>query len=279
MRARVRKDASTLTLQKSNDSAPWAVRAAATLPRGARISNPHIGDDPAGTVAVFDTGGTATLELALEAVSGCDAALLVFDKEDQAAAAAAHGYIPFQIEACNLFFAASYELPKAPWLKADMAVSPSSGKLQPDQDDEKLKRVQTKTAVTDKIGLLVKSARTGKSEDGSEERYILGVVLEPDSVDSQGDTISAEEIRHAAHGYMEEHGNVGLQHQVFVNGKIKIIESYIAPTDFSIGDELVKAGTWLMAFRVLDDSIWQAIKDGLLDGLSIGGTGRKIPVA
>ena len=280
MRARVRKDANTLTVGKTDVSTPWVVRAASTLPSGAPISNPLFGDDPAGTVAVYDTGGTATLEMALDAVQGSAAALLVFDKSEDAQAAAAHGYTPFTIDACELFFAASYELPKAPWLKADLQVGSSDpGSLKPDQSDKFL-RTQTKTDDGDcKVGLLSKSARVEKTEDGNEERYILGVVLEPDSVDSQGDTISAAEIRQAAHRYMEEHGNVGLQHQVFVNGKINIIESYVSHVDFTIGTELVKAGTWLMAFRVVDDSIWEAVKSGTLDGLSIGGIGLKIPLA
>jgi hypothetical protein len=33
----------------------------------------------------------------------------------------------------------------------------------------------------------------------------------------------------------------------------------------------------LLALRVIDDSIWGAIKDGRLTGLSIGGTGVRKP--
>lgn len=154
--------------------------------------------------------------------------------------------------------------------KADLAIAPgSAGALAPEQDD-RLRRVRTKA--TNEVALIKVDA------PDTDERYILGVVLEPDEVDSQGDTISAEEIRDAAHLYMQEHGNVGLQHQTFVNDKIKILESYIAPADFEIGGQKVKQGTWLMAFRVLDDSIWKAIKSGLLTGLSIGGTGLRMAV-
>lgn len=154
--------------------------------------------------------------------------------------------------------------------KADLAIAPgSAGALAPDQDD-RLRRVRTKA--TNEVALIKVDA------PDTDERYILGVVLEPDEVDSQGDMISAEEIRNAAHLYMQEHGNVGLQHQTFVNDKIKILESYIAPADFEIGGQKVKQGTWLMAFRVLDDSIWKAIKSGLLTGLSIGGTGLRMAV-
>jgi len=284
MRARVRKDDTQVTVRKSA-SQPWAVRVAATLPRGARVTNPLFGDDPADSVAVIDAGGALSIDDMCAVAKKAAHALIVWDQQSDDARAAfiERGFSPFTIESCDLLFAATYELPNAPWLKAtekgDFAVGAgTSGKLQPEQES-KIRRVKTKAATADNVGLLTKSARTVKSEDGTDERYVLGIVLEPDSVDSQGDTISASEIRQAAHRYMEEHGNVGLQHQVFVNGKIKIIESYIAPTAFTIGDELVKAGTWLMAFRVNDDSIWEAIKAGLLDGLSIGGTGLKIPVS
>jgi len=154
--------------------------------------------------------------------------------------------------------------------KADLAIAPgSAGALAPEQND-RLRRVRTKA--TNEVALIKVDA------PDTDERYILGVVLEPDEVDSQGDMISAEEIRDAAHRYMQTHGNVGLQHQTFVNDKIKILESYIAPVGFEIGGQKVKQGTWLMAFRVLDDSIWKAIKSGLLTGLSIGGTGLRMAV-
>jgi hypothetical protein len=165
--------------------------------------------------------------------------------------------------------------------KGELTIGPGDpGSLQPEQG-RRYRRVRTKDAViVDAIGLLTKAVTKIEDEDDEDdERYILGVVLEPDEVDSQGDTISAEEIRRAAHGYMQEFGNVGLQHQTFVNDKIKILETYIAPVDFEIGGETVKAGTWLMAFRVVDDSIWKAIKEGLLTGLSIGGTGLRLAVA
>jgi len=182
--------------------------------------------------------------------------------------AARYGASVFQVDGCDLLFAATYEIDAGLAFVKRLAPEQSPKFLQPRSD-----------VPAHDVGLLTKSAEVIKFEDETEERYILGVVLEPDELDSQNDTISAEEIRRAAHRYMEEHGNVGLQHQVFVNDKIKILESYIAPTDLNIGGQTVKKGTWLMAFRVLCDSIWGAIKDGTLTGLSIGGTGLRIAVS
>ncbi len=111
----------------------------------------------------------------------------------------------------------------------------------------------------------------------AEERFVLGVVLEPDVVDSQSDTYSAEEVRQAAHKYLEDFGNLGLQHKQMITGKIKIAESYIAPCEMKLGDTTIKAGTWLMAIRVLDDTVWKSIKDGDLTGFSMGGSAIRTP--
>ena len=48
-----------------------------------------------------------------------------------------------------------------------------------------------------------------KDVDPNDERYVLGVVLEPEVVDAQGDIYSADEIRQAAHRFMEEFGGAG----------------------------------------------------------------------
>jgi len=115
-----------------------------------------------------------------------------------------------------------------------------------------------------------------KAEEG-EERYVLGIVLEPETVDAQGDIYSAAEIRKAAHRFMEEFGGLGLQHQVRVNGRVKVLESYLAPQDLDIDGTAVKGGTWLLAVRVLDDELWSMVREGQLTGLSIGGTARRGP--
>ncbi len=109
-----------------------------------------------------------------------------------------------------------------------------------------------------------------------EERMVYGVVMEPDTVDTQGDWATAEEIRKAAHSYLEYKQHQGVMHKFFNFGKkLRIMESYIAPVDFQMEGERVKQGSWIMATRVDDDGLWQAVKDGKLTGYSIGGTGKR----
>jgi len=108
-----------------------------------------------------------------------------------------------------------------------------------------------------------------------EERYVLGIVLEPETVDAQNDIYSAAEVRDAAHRFMQEYQNIGLMHRELVNSRVKILESYLAPTAFEIGGAHVRKGTWLLAVRVLDDELWARIRSGDISGLSIGGTARR----
>lgn len=113
----------------------------------------------------------------------------------------------------------------------------------------------------------------------AEERFVLGVVLEPETKDSQGDIYSAEEVRRAAHEYMEKAGNLGKQHSELANDKMKILETYITPGDFTLDDQQVKKGTWLMGIRVVDDGLWSDVKKGSFTGFSIGGSAQRSPEA
>jgi hypothetical protein len=114
---------------------------------------------------------------------------------------------------------------------------------------------------------------------GAEERYVLGVVLAPDVVDSQGDTYSADEVRKAAHGWMEKGaGQLGKQHNEMVaQDKLRVLETYLAPVDFSYGQETIAKGTWLLAIRIPDNELWTAVKSGSFTGFSIGGTAIRTP--
>jgi hypothetical protein len=117
--------------------------------------------------------------------------------------------------------------------------------------------------------------RVVKDAAGGELRYVLGYVLVPDVVDAQGDTYSRDEVRKAAWNYMAHFRNVGLMHKGLVNGKVDLVESYIAPVAMSVGGSDVPEGTWLLGLRVNDDGLWGDIKAGKLTGLSIGGFAKK----
>ena len=54
-----------------------------------------------------------------------------------------------------------------------------------------------------------------------------------------------------------------------------MVESYLAPADIELGGQVIRQGTWIMGVKVLDDSMWQAVKDGEYTGFSIGGRGER----
>ncbi len=118
---------------------------------------------------------------------------------------------------------------------------------------------------------------TKKAETEGEERIVYGIVLEPETVDAQQDVYSPAEIRAAAHLFMQQYRTVGLMHKGGINDKVKILECFISPADFEVDGQPVKAGTWVMAVKVLDDELWAACKAGDITGFSIGGTALRKP--
>jgi len=137
---------------------------------------------------------------------------------------------------------------------------------------------RTKKAVAEAAEQVSKTAlRIATTKAEGEEQYVLGIVLEPDVVDAQDDTYSADEVRKASERFMEMHRNMGLMHQQKVNDKVQILENYLAPCDMQIGGQAVKKGTWLMGVRVKDASLWSAVKSGELTGFSIGGSAIRTP--
>ncbi len=105
----------------------------------------------------------------------------------------------------------------------------------------------------------------------AEERIVKGVVYEPDVVDSQGDSASADEIRKACHGFMADSKTLGVMHKETAGPRASIVENYITDNDQRIGNQSVKKGTWMMAAKVHDDKLWNAIKKGDITGFSMGG--------
>lgn len=109
-----------------------------------------------------------------------------------------------------------------------------------------------------------------KKED---EHIVYGIVYEPDTVDAQGDMASEEEIRKAAYHFMEKVQTFKVNHSGSAR-KVRVLESYITPSDLTIKNRLVKKGSWVMVTRILDNEIWGKIKSGELTGYSMAGYAR-----
>lgn len=102
-----------------------------------------------------------------------------------------------------------------------------------------------------------------------ELKQVTYIAMIPDSVDLHGDYTSEEEVRKAKESFNRSNMQANLFH-VAMTDKFSVIESYLAPVDFSLDDKLVKKGTWLMTLQVNDDDVWTLIKSGEINGISIG---------
>lgn len=108
-----------------------------------------------------------------------------------------------------------------------------------------------------------------------DQQIVYGVVSEPDTIDLQGDRLSKEEIEKACHRFMLTSQRIGKEHEG--PAKADIIESYIAPVDFTCGGQTVRKGSWVMAVKIHDPDLWAAVKNGDITGFSIAGTGDRTP--
>lgn len=130
------------------------------------------------------------------------------------------------------------------------------------------------------VRLIRESQRIQKATDGSDERFVFGVVLVPEDVDSQGDIYDQATVRNAAHSFLERFGGtMKLMHQGRPVTGLVVLESYVSRAEETHGEETFPIGTWFLAVRVRDDGLWEAIKRGDFTGFSIGGTAMREPLA
>ncbi len=105
-----------------------------------------------------------------------------------------------------------------------------------------------------------------------EKRFALAPALVPDKVDKDGEFITAEEIEETAHDFMAWYQMVTYMHEIPIEKKdIAIVESYILRQPLKAGGVELPEGTWMLGFKIYDDSLWEEVKKGKIKGISIGG--------
>lgn len=107
-----------------------------------------------------------------------------------------------------------------------------------------------------------------------EDRKALFVVLEPDVVDLHGDTYTAVEVEKACDNYNEHCRVANLFHQV-VTEEATVVQSFISPASFTTDTGVsVTKGTWLQWWHFPEtetgEALWQGVKSGDINGVSIG---------
>ncbi|WP_366294410.1 XkdF-like putative serine protease domain-containing protein [Paenibacillus sp. AN1007] len=108
------------------------------------------------------------------------------------------------------------------------------------------------------------------------KHIVIGVVYQPDVEDTHGDMMDADEIEKAAHLFMENQHtyNIDKQHDLDAD-KGYVVESYIAPCDMEIGDQVIAKGSWVAGVKVTDDDTWEDIQKGEITGFSMWGVGKR----
>ena len=122
----------------------------------------------------------------------------------------------------------------------------------------------------------IKQVSVAKSLN-EEKRRATFVVLEPQpedgtTTDLHGDWYSEEDVAEACYSFNKHCRKANLLHMIDTNG-IEFIESYVLPGESTIGETKVKKGSWVATIEIEDETqhdwIWEGIKDGTFDGLSV----------
>src|SRR5690606_3339786 len=87
----------------------------------------------------------------------------------------------------------------------------------------------------------IKGSLTVSKAVDEELRQATFLVLSPDEVDLHGDVYDSDEIRKACHNFQVHCRKANLFHMVETD-LAHIVESYIAPSDFYLGEQFIKKG-------------------------------------
>lgn len=111
-----------------------------------------------------------------------------------------------------------------------------------------------------------------KQED-DEHQIVYGVVYSPDHIDTDWETMTAEEIRDMAWKFLatKDMDNIDVNHDLIKTG-CYVVESFVARS----GDPDFDEGAWVLGVKCTD-GVWKQVKKGDLNGFSLYGTVKKYP--
>lgn len=101
----------------------------------------------------------------------------------------------------------------------------------------------------------------------ADERTATGVVLEPDTLDHQGDFLRADAVAN----FHSDDPETGVMHAAFPDDAAELTRNEVLADDDEIDGENFEAGQWVVTREYTDDDLWQLVDDGVLTGFSIGG--------
>lgn len=115
------------------------------------------------------------------------------------------------------------------------------------------------TDVRERVSL---SVRVRKVDN--DERLVYGEVYLPNTIDTHGEMMLPADLRKLAHAFIADCRKIDVMHDgVAIDAHP--VESFIARE----GDPLYVAQSWVLVTRINDDTVWQRVKAGELNGYSL----------
>lgn len=118
---------------------------------------------------------------------------------------------------------------------------------------------------------LIKKDKTINFTKNEEKRIVGGIVYEVNEIDSDNEYVGeAEEIWKGMESWMLSGHKMKFMHA----GRavdVYPVEVFQAEEEIQKGGDKIKAGSWYVTAKVLDDKLWEACKKGEITGFSMGG--------
>ena len=102
----------------------------------------------------------------------------------------------------------------------------------------------------------------------NEATYITGVVIANGVPDSDGDCLGKKDIKTIFTKYLDRATDV--MHTRIKNEGVEVLANWITETDTELNGKIVPAGSWMATFAITNEEILSSIKDGSIQGLSLG---------
>lgn len=128
------------------------------------------------------------------------------------------------------------------------------------------------------------------------KQIVYSVVLSPHQFDAHNDWVPAAEVEKTAHNWLKKSSVIGFNHTKFTDVGAHVVESFIEryPTQddyqkalnnephtaykLPFGDSHTYSGDWVIGIKIEDPELWDAVENGEIGAVSIGGLGKREPV-
>jgi hypothetical protein len=119
------------------------------------------------------------------------------------------------------------------------------------------------------------SIRLFKKDEEGFERIVFAEVIIPDALNSHGDLHTRESVKEFAYSFMLNKFGVDVDHdEEDVSDSLTVVESFIVRD----GDPDFIPGAWVVGMYIGDDEVWQAIRNGELNGYSYQAWVEALPI-